>query len=175
MQKYCLPETASQTGKNGNYFNEEMCVGQGLNQLRILHRQGVLQYCEKSNGYSAGAKGKAYNKICPADLEKAFMPEFNRGRKSYLSTVISQNNSQISELNTQVSRWQSEASYKRGMLFGMQSRAASKDNPEMAAAASKLSNEVTGLDNKIRSATEQQNSLKAKNRALELEIIQLGY
>ncbi|MGZ3692154.1 MAG: DUF2799 domain-containing protein, partial [Pseudobdellovibrio sp.] len=51
MEKYCLPEIALQNGKNGNYFNEEMCTGQGLSQLRNLHHQGVLQYCDKSNGY----------------------------------------------------------------------------------------------------------------------------
>lgn len=175
LQQYCTPTVVFQNGKNGNFFNEEMCVGEGINSLRAQHRSGVLEYCDRANGYTAGAKGKAYNKICPIELEKSFLPEFNRGRRSYLSTVISQNNTQISELNTEVSKLQSELSYKRGLLFGLQARAnQSKQNLDFSTQLSKLNSEVTGLESKVRSATERQNNLKAKNREIEIEMLQLG-
>jgi hypothetical protein len=58
--------------------------------LKHRHAQGVVEYCQASNGYRAGTSGKKYNGICNKDLEKKFLPEYARGRKVYLDTAIRQ-------------------------------------------------------------------------------------
>lgn len=175
LAKYCLPEIVQQTGKNGKYFNEEMCTGMGLNNLRGLHRAGVLQYCERSNGYSAGTKGDPYNKICPAELEKAFLPEFNRGRKRYLSAKISQNNSQIQELNREAGKLQSDLTFKKGMRLALEARASGSSTPDQAGKSemTELTSEIYQLESSLRSVKNRQESLKEQNRKMELEIVQL--
>lgn len=175
MQKYCLPETVYQTGRSGRFFTEEMCTGSGLNNLRTQHRVGVLEYCQKSNGYNAGAVGNPYNKICPVDLERAFLPEFNRGRKRYLATVVSQNNSQINELNSQMSKSLNEVSYKKGLRLGLEARLASnKANAELDQQVRGLNSEIYSLESSINATRSKIENLKSKNRQFEIEMVQLG-
>jgi hypothetical protein len=174
MERYCLPEQAFQTGKNGHFFSEEMCTGMGLNNLRIQHHNGVLQYCDRSNGYNAGSKGAPYNKICPIELEKTFLPEFNRGRKRYLQTVISQNNAQIQDLNREIDRNQSRLTFKQGLRLGIQSRlAGNKDNQQLSGELTSINNEIYTLQSSIRSSQNRLDALKEQNRKIEIEIVQL--
>jgi hypothetical protein len=175
LARYCQPEIVLQTGKNGKFFNEEMCTGMGLNNLRVLHRNGVLQYCDRANGYSAGTKGDPYNKICPADLEKAFLPEFNRGRKRYLSAKISQNNNQIQDLNREAGKLQSELTFKKGMRLALEARASGQAtaDPEGKSELSNLNSDIYQLESSLRSVKNRQESLKEQNRKMELEIVQL--
>lgn len=174
LAKYCLPEVVLQTGKSGKFFNEEMCTGMGLNNLRVQHRTGVLQYCDRSNGYSAGTKGDPYNKICPIELEKAFLPEFNRGRKRFLSAKISQNNSQIQELSREGSKLQSEITFKKGMKLALEARGGSTiEDPNSKSEVSELSSDIYQLESSLRSIKSRQETLKEQNRKMELEIVQL--
>ena len=174
MEKYCLPATVFQTGRSGKFFTEEMCTGQGLTNLRVQHHNGVLQYCDRANGYAAGAKGDPYNKICPADLEKAFMPEFNRGRKRYLATVITQNDKQIQDLENDIYKLQNQYSYKKSMLFGLEARSnLNKDNSELKMQISQVNSEVNSLDYQMRTDRDKQEKLKAKNRDIQIELVQL--
>lgn len=174
MQKYCLPETVYQTGRNGHFFNEEMCTGQGMNSLRTQHRAGVLEYCQKSNGYHAGAAGIPYNRICPIELEKTFLPEFNRGRRRYLGLIISQNNSEINELNSQMSKSLNEMSYKKGLRLSLEARFnTNKANAELEQQIRGLDSEIYSLESSINVTRSKIENLKAKNRQFDIEIVQL--
>lgn len=103
MSQYCRPEIVLQTGKKGENFNLDLCdPGQG----RILlakHREGVKEFCAQDNGYQVGASGKVYNKICPPEMEKAFLKEYNRGRKKYLQAMVSESMAKSHDLDRQVS------------------------------------------------------------------------
>lgn len=174
MEIYCTPEGIYKVGREGHFFNTEMCVGNGLNTLSARHAAGVLEYCQKSNGYAAGAVGQPYNKICPVNLERDFLPEFNRGRLKYLNTVISQNQSLIREAEQKASSAQAQLNYKRANLTAMQSRAANSADKEWNQRMSLLSSEVNTLSYEVRTNQAKAEDLKAKNRAYELEAVQLG-
>jgi hypothetical protein len=146
----------------------------GLNNLRLQHHNGVLQYCDKSNGFSAGSKGAPYNKICPIELEKTFLPEFNRGRKRYLQTVISQNNTQIQDLARDIDREQTRLTLKQGIRLGIQGRLmGNKDNPQLSSDLGSINSEIYSLQSSIRSMQSKQDALKDQNRKMEIEIVQL--
>lgn len=172
MQKYCTPDGIYKVGRDGNFFNTDMCSTSGLNTLRLRHNDGVLEYCKKANGYSAGASGKEYNKICPRELERDFLPEFNRGRRRYLSTRISQNQGQIGELEIKASKLKSELAFKRGMMAQMQ--ASNVQTEANAKRASALSSEINSLHFEITGHQNRIENLKSENRKLEIEIVKLG-
>ena len=48
---------------------------------RAGHSEGVQVYCRESNGFAVGHSGAAYQGVCPADLEAAFVAEYNSGRR----------------------------------------------------------------------------------------------
>ncbi len=102
MANYCKVESVYDLGKRGEFFTQEMCDGENLRKLVERHKAGVNDYCQKSNGFTAGAKGKAYNRICPKEVEAAFLPEFNRGRKKYLGTLASENEKRIIEIDREI-------------------------------------------------------------------------
>lgn len=171
MEKYCQPDTVYITGRNGNFFSTEMCTGQGLNTLQAKHRAGVLEYCQRANGYSAGSKGKPYNKICPASLEAAFLPEFNRGRKKYIMAILSDNNLEISRLENQITRTQVDLRFKRAELSRYQYNP-SQDEKTINLVNS-LSSQVRNLEYSISQDQSKLNNLRAKTRDLQLELVQL--
>lgn len=171
MEKYCQPETVYITGRNGNFFSTEMCVGQGLNTLQAKHKAGVVEYCQKSNGYSAGARGKPYNKICPAHLEAAFLKEFNRGRKKFIVTVLSENNQEISRLENQITRTQVDLRFKSSELSRYQ-YSPSQDEKTINL-VNNLSSQVRNLEYSISQDQSKLNSLRAKTRDLQLELVQI--
>ena len=51
-----------------------------LASYRQGHAEGARIYCRESNGFAAGHSGAAYQGVCPADLEPAFVAEYNAGR-----------------------------------------------------------------------------------------------
>ncbi len=171
MQKYCEPETVFQIGKNGNFFSSEMCTGQGLNVLHAQHRVGVIEYCQKSNAYSAGTKGKAYNKICPANLETSFLPEFNRGRKRYLGAVLAENQKMMDKLDHELASLQSDLRFKTSELQRYQYMT-NKDE-KFLNRVGELNRETQSLDYLIREKQTEQNRLRSKNREVNLELVKL--
>lgn len=55
-------------------------VAPDLDSYRAGHSDGVRVYCKESNGFSVGHSGATYQGVCPADLEPAFVAEYNAGR-----------------------------------------------------------------------------------------------
>jgi Protein of unknown function (DUF2799) len=55
-------------------------VAPDLDSYRAGHADGVRVYCRESNGFAVGHSGATYQGVCPADLEAAFVAEYNAGR-----------------------------------------------------------------------------------------------
>ena len=55
-------------------------VAPDLERYRAGHAEGVRVYCRESNGFAVGHSGATYQGVCPADLEGAFVAEYNVGR-----------------------------------------------------------------------------------------------
>ena len=170
MEMYCQPETVYQTGRDGNFFSRDMCAPQGMSLLLKRHNEGVLAYCLKSNGFAAGTTGRAYNKICPSTMEAAFMPEFNRGRKKFLQTEVYENERQISEIERETSRLNSDLRIRQIQYVGYQSVKVQPGEPDRA---SQISSEIYQLQSQIRARQNQADNLRATNKKIRLEMIQL--
>jgi hypothetical protein len=56
-------------------------VAPDLESYRAGHADGVQVYCRESNGFAVGHSGATYQGVCPADLEGAFIAEYNAGRR----------------------------------------------------------------------------------------------
>jgi hypothetical protein len=70
-------------GNIGSYRNAcaEHGVAPDLEAYRAGHAEGVQTYCRESNGFAVGHSGASYQGVCPADLEGAFLTEYNSGRR----------------------------------------------------------------------------------------------
>lgn len=108
MSQYCLPDTVFQTGKNGDFFNTDLCDPSHERSLKARHAEGVVAFCDPSNGQSVGSSGRVYNKICPTNMEQKFLKEFNKGRKIYLSNAMSGKEQEILQIEQQIHSYESE-------------------------------------------------------------------
>lgn len=102
MAQYCRPDIVFQTGKKGENLNLDLCDPGPARILSAKHKDGVKEFCEADNGFSVGSSGKIYSKICPPEMEKAFLKEYNRGRKKYLQAMISETMSKSQDLDRSV-------------------------------------------------------------------------
>jgi hypothetical protein len=185
MSNYCQPETVLQTGKKGEFFNEDMCESSSI--LRRRHAEGVRIYCQKQNGFSAGTLGKKYNGICPKDLEGAFSTEFNRGRKNYLSAVIATNESAIGDLEVQIGRLEGQKFMYNSQLMslpnetqtavivtdpysGQQIAQVASPDPSLQSRRSDLQFQIQSTESQLYQQRQQEQSLRATNRDLQVEM-----
>lgn len=51
----------------------------GFAAWRAGHEEGLRAYCQPSRGFSLGSNGAAYNGVCAADLEPAFLDAYRTG------------------------------------------------------------------------------------------------
>jgi hypothetical protein len=71
-------------------------VAPDLDSYRAGHADGVRVYCRESNGFAVGHSGATYQGVCPADLEAAFVAEYNAGRRlNELESVLASVDSRI--------------------------------------------------------------------------------
>jgi hypothetical protein len=65
----------------GSYSKQcgEHGVTPNLDAYRAGHAEGVQSFCRPSNGFEVGHSGAAYQGVCPANLERDFLPEYNAG------------------------------------------------------------------------------------------------
>jgi len=59
-------------------------VAPDLERYRQGRRQGLQEYCRPANGFRVGARGVAYQGVCPAELEAAFMTAHQSGARLHL-------------------------------------------------------------------------------------------
>lgn len=119
MEIYCDPDTAYQVGRRGDFFTVSMCDGERPRLLQQKHAEGVRAYCAKANGYNAGIAGRKYNNICPKDLETAFVPEFNKGRLSYLISRLNRAENELRSVQTDLRRIESDRFYLSSQLSSL--------------------------------------------------------
>ena len=191
MAKYCTSGEVFALGKQGQPFSTEMCE-ENSRALTERHKAGVLEYCKKSNGYAAGAVGRAYNGICPKELEAAFMPEFRRGRKKYLSVVTLENEKMINSLERETIELERERNMKSLEMQRLQipsgfaierqidpvtgalrEQVVQKQTDDQKRAADDMRWQVQSLDSKINSKRKEQSALREKNREIQLEVVAL--
>ena len=69
----------------GTYSHQcgEHGVTPNLDAYRAGHADGVQTYCRASNGFDVGHSGASYQGVCPANLERDFLPEYNAGHHLY--------------------------------------------------------------------------------------------
>ena len=189
MANYCKPEIVFTTGKEGQFFNTDLCDPGQAPLLKQRHADGVRAYCARTNGFHAGTSGKKYQNICPPELEAAFLPEYKRGRQRYLSNLIAQ--AQREDLQTE-----------RKILDGERQRATlttrlallprprdvkervynsatgsyteqSKTEDPAARERQRLNSELTSLDAQIRTEKKRQEQLRQEISQHERELITL--
>lgn len=185
MSNYCEPETVFQTGKRGEFFPHDMCDESP--SLARRHAAGVRAYCSRANGYLAGTTGKKYNGICPADLEPAFVSEFNRGRKNYLSATIAENENTLRDLDVDIARLQSQRFMAQSRLdslplvqqaavivvdpySGQQVATAAQPDAAVMARRNDLEMQIENFDSMIYSDRQKESGLRDTNRSLQVEM-----
>lgn len=99
MDQYCKPETALMKGKQGETMNLDLCSSSVNKMLVQKNQEGIKIFCQPDNAFSFGGTGKAYNGICPAEMEKAFKKEYLRGRKKFLEQAIISNQQIADDMN----------------------------------------------------------------------------
>jgi hypothetical protein len=82
----------------GNY--RQACSKHGvtpdLDAYRAGHAEGVEIYCRPNNGFEVGRSGATYQGACPANLESAFLANYDSGRRLYeLESTLQQIDGQI--------------------------------------------------------------------------------
>jgi hypothetical protein len=186
MSAYCEPEMVLQNGKRGDFFNDDMC--EHTVRLQREHQAGVRMYCSKANGFAAGAIGKTYNGICPKDLEAAFVSQFNRGRKNFLSATIASNESALSDLEVAVGRLQGERFMNESQLnslspevvpqtvvvvdpmSGQQTVQTTATDSAINARRFGLESQLSSIDLEIFEKRRQAEKLRAANRDLRVQM-----
>ncbi|MGE0624252.1 MAG: DUF2799 domain-containing protein [Pseudomonadales bacterium] len=67
--------------------HQDACVEHGItpsrSQYMVGWEAGVREYCEPSNAYYAGERGRAHNNVCPADMRGAFLAAYEEGWTLY--------------------------------------------------------------------------------------------
>jgi hypothetical protein len=171
---YCTPTRAEMIGKSGDLYSRDLCEGPSITSLLAAFKKGQNDYCQKSNGYLAGISGKKYQNVCSADQEKGFLPEYRKGRKSYLTTRVNDISLEIDNLGPKISSAQSSNAYldsrltylegTRGMLEARRGSAiASQDFTE----SNMLASELSTLDGQISNQRSQLQQGQAEAARLE--------
>lgn len=179
MSNYCKPEIAYTTGKQGDFINLDLCDPGQATVLRQKHADGVKAYCAVGNGFTAGSSGKKYQNICPANMEEAFMKEYRRGRKSFLTAKIQAQEGEVRDLDNKISqqeRNRTNLSFQRNMLPQAREvrektyNAATGTYVETTKTEDRALSERERLDGEIRRATSQIEESQRRQDALRQAI-----
>jgi ribosome modulation factor len=69
--------------------HQDACVPHGVVPDRASYmagwREGVVEYCEASNGFVVGEQGWGHNSVCPEDQKTDFERAYRDGRQLYLA------------------------------------------------------------------------------------------
>lgn len=102
MGEYCSTSGATATGRKGDPFNAELCSPNLVNDLLMHHQKGVILYCNPTNAYQQGALGAQYKNVCPDNLEDAFLVQFKKGKRSYLTLEIEDKTQKLNRLEEDI-------------------------------------------------------------------------
>lgn len=190
MDEYCQPQYSRIVGQRGDFLNLDLCDAHLHADLTAKHKIGVTDYCKTENGYSAGSQGKPYNGICAGPAEAAFLPEFKRGRKNYLQTILAQKRDEISaqqaELNqslrqqeqmrNQLSQLSTQMSITEAVMAksGVNVETQNNQRARMQDERDDLRNSLSSLEWEASKTKKSIQSLREEARAIEQSITELG-
>jgi hypothetical protein len=165
MNKYCQPKVVYATGKEGEIFNPDLCDPGQARMLQEQYQKGLDAYCAVENGYNVGASGKKYANVCPQKSEAAFMKEYRRGRKAYLSGKITEADSNMIGIERQIldlERERNNISWRLNAIPPAYKAAKPEDDPNRFE-RDRLSSDLSGTESKIRrKQDEKADLLRAK-------------
>lgn len=151
--------------------HREACAKAGVKpdtDAYLLGRDdGLADFCRPQSGYHAGSQGKAYNGVCPADLEPAFLTAYREGKAiheveseiDHLETDLRRKERELDSLAEQISKKESEligdtaTSERRAQLLA--------EIREHSQRQGKLKREIRDLDYEIGRQHEHLDHLKA--------------
>lgn len=170
MERYCNPTNSYAVGKGGEPFSRDLCEGPQINSLLREHARGVRDYCDKSNGYSAGSSGKKYKNLCPSDLEKAFLPEYKRGRKKFVEVKIQDLVQSEQDLNNQINMKRMELSMKQSELYRLENEMNRLESDRRMYLSSQNLNQVGYVDGRIGSLNGEISSRRHDVQSVQYDI-----
>ncbi len=88
MGKYCTQDNIFAVGKAGDPFAFEMCDGESMKKMKAKYAEGLQVFCTPENAQRFGSAGGIYKNVCPKDKEEAWINEYRKGRKIWLTSVI---------------------------------------------------------------------------------------
>jgi len=170
MSRYCQPDGVFQTGKNGDLFNSDFCEPGQLSMLRQRHIDGLKAYC--TDGMTAGLSGKKYKNVCQPNQEKAFLPEYRKGRKKYLNGMIQNVEAKVRDSNAELDKLSYEKRLNDGRLSVLPYVKTGQADPYQAE-RTQLNDRSWSLNSKINTVTGQKNKLQAEMDAYKQEAVTL--
>jgi hypothetical protein len=183
MSKYCSDANVTAVGKAGQKFSFEMCDGQSTKKLQALYRKGVDEYCTPSNAYSVGSSGKIYENVCPKESESAWLVEYKKGRKVYLSVLLQEKERDLDSTSMDLSRAESRRSSLSNELSSLNYRRTRRKrevvyDPKSGAYTDRdvveedprVKNEIDSVETKIRGTESEISRLEQKRRELREEV-----
>ena len=180
MGRYCTADGATETGRKGDVFNDELCDPHTVPALRKDYNKGVALYCKPDSGYEQGALGKTYKNVCPEKVEEAFLKQFKRGKRVYISNIIAAKETEASDAERESREAGSRESRLRAQLTALsaaqtQVRASQNLSPE---ARTDLDRQLSTLESRISSESRQRSTKERLVQTLRGEIrelrVQLG-
>ncbi|MBX3032335.1 MAG: DUF2799 domain-containing protein [Bdellovibrionaceae bacterium] len=173
MTNYCKPETVYVTGRKGEEFNTELCDPGQANYLKQRHKEGVYIYCAVDNGFSAGASGRKYQNLCPAGMEKAFLKEYNRGRKKWLNAMVEESQKEVRRIDREILDTQRESmtlEHRLNLLnLNRPVTAAPNEDPALAE-RDRLNTEIRRLSDEVKRKRSRQSQLRQKIKDYKVEM-----
>ncbi|MCB0366226.1 MAG: DUF2799 domain-containing protein [Bdellovibrionaceae bacterium] len=182
MDDYCKPQSAYGVGKKGENFNYDMCSSSDVPKLKTAYNKGIVAYCKPDNGYRVGAQGQAYQNVCVEQDEEAFLKRYYEGRKVYLTTQIENKEAEIKALDAKIAEGERERNnltFRLRRVPLVQKKAVTKASagqqqlsPAEEAAIrqrEELTDDIRRVERSIKSARNQQDSLRKEIGSLKTE------
>lgn len=122
---------------------------------------GLTEYCQPERGFREGARGAAYQGVCPADLENAFVAAYHDGRTLYeLEQAVKSTSRQIAKRKARMDEIEKELT---GVMVGALANETTGEErakllvetKQLAEERIELGNEVDDLEQKLRIRKEE--------------------
>ena len=132
--------------------HQNACVKHGVVPDREAYiagwRDGVEQYCQPANGFSAGERGAGFSNVCPPHLQQSFHAAYQDGRQLYIAQ--SEINHLVSAISQREARLREVKAELAGIAGGMiDAESTVADRATMVLTAKDLAQEQGHLEAEI--------------------------
>lgn len=173
MGKYCTADNIFAVGKSGKRFSFELCDGQSKSKMRGKYDEGLRAFCTPESGYRYGASGEAYEEVCPPNLESAFLPEYRKGRKTYLTAAAQEKERELQRLSDDLQSLESrrrsvalqQSIYLTSIGFRRQTDMTQGQKDQMR----QFEGQLSSIDNELRALRTKKNSLNEQIEKMRTE------